>query len=79
MKSWKTVVITLNGAFVKRCYASCRSISVLWPLIMFITTTCPPGTAARLQCRQPVLTAADAVAQPDVDPAGQLLIDQPQR
>lgn len=25
------------------------------------------------------LTAADAVAQSDVDPAGQLLVDQPQR
>lgn len=35
--------------------------------------------SAVLERGGPVLTAGDAVGQPDVDPASQLLADQPQR
>lgn len=71
----KTVVIILYGALVRRCCASCRLIRVLWPFYVFYVHY----NKVSIQYHLPVLTATDAVAQPDVDPAGQLLVDQPQR
>lgn len=70
----KRVVLT----FVKWSYASYRLVHNSTACMQQSETNRQQASVSSVEQRT-VLTATDAVAQSDVDPAGQLLTDEPQR